>query len=131
MASVGTLAAGVAHEINNPLAYVSSNLTFLEEQLAQDDAAARGSCPSCARCWPETQEGAGRVRAIVQDLKSFARADEERRGPVDVHRVVDGALRLVRNELRHRRPAGARAAAGAAACWATRRGWGRCSSTCW
>ncbi|HEX8700282.1 MAG TPA: ATP-binding protein, partial [Myxococcaceae bacterium] len=101
MASVGTLAAGVAHEINNPLAYISSNLSFIAEQLAEDelDLSIRGELREAVL---ESLEGAGRVRGIVQDLKFFARADDDKLGPVDVHRVIQGALRIVRNELQHR-----------------------------
>jgi two-component system, NtrC family, sensor kinase len=98
MASMGTLAAGVAHEINNPLAYISSNLSFLSEQLSRTELSPE-ALTELSEVVAETQEGAGRVRSIVQDLKTFARPDEELRGPVNVHQVIDGALRLVRNEL--------------------------------
>ncbi len=98
MASMGTLAAGVAHEINNPLAYISSNLSFLGEQLSRAELSPE-ALTELSEVVAETQEGAGRVRSIVQDLKTFARPDEELRGPVNVHQVIDGALRLVRNEL--------------------------------
>ncbi|PTL84452.1 ATP-binding protein [Vitiosangium sp. GDMCC 1.1324] len=101
MASVGTLATGVAHEINNPLTFVSANITFLEEQLNQMMVMPE-SLPELREVLTETREGVGRIRELVQDLKSFARADEERSGPVDVHRVVDSALRLMRSALRHR-----------------------------
>jgi nitrogen-specific signal transduction histidine kinase len=57
MASMGTLAAGVAHEINNPLAYVCSNLSFIKEQLAQETLSARACCPSCARWWRRRRRG--------------------------------------------------------------------------
>ncbi|MFL5345138.1 MAG: ATP-binding protein [Hyalangium sp.] len=101
MVSVGTLAAGVAHEINNPLAYVCSNLAYLSEQLTQDTVPPE-ALPELREVLSETQEGAHRVSAIVQDLKTFARADEDRFGPVDVHQVIEGALRLVRNDLNRR-----------------------------
>jgi two-component system, NtrC family, sensor kinase len=101
MASVGMLAAGVAHEINNPLAYVSSNLTYAAEQLSREDLTPTQRA-ELRDAILESLEGAGRVRVIVQDLKSFARADEETQGSVDIHRVIEGALRLVRNEFHHR-----------------------------
>ncbi len=102
MASVGMLAAGVAHEINNPLAYLSSNLSFIAEHLAQEEALTPEQRAELREAAQESLEGAGRVRNIVQDLKAFARADDETPGPVDVHRVIQGALRLVRNEFQHR-----------------------------
>ncbi|MDC0712323.1 ATP-binding protein [Stigmatella sp. ncwal1] len=101
MVSVGTMAAGVAHEINNPLAYVCSNLSYLGDLLARGPVPAE-ALPELREVVAETEEGIGRVRAIVQDLKAFARSDEERFGPVDVHQVLEGALRLVRNELAYR-----------------------------
>jgi CheY-like chemotaxis protein/two-component sensor histidine kinase len=48
------------------------------------------------------REGAERVRAIVRDLKTFARGDDERRGPVDVRRVLDASINMAWNEIRHR-----------------------------
>ncbi|AKF81041.1 histidine kinase [Myxococcus fulvus 124B02] len=101
MASVGTLAAGVAHEINNPLAYVSSNLAYVRDLLALPELSAE-QLPELREVVAEALDGAGRVCAIVRDLRTFARGDEERHGPVDVVRAVEGALRLVRNELTHR-----------------------------
>ncbi|MCY1073539.1 two-component system sensor histidine kinase NtrB [Archangium lansingense] len=101
MVSAGTLATGVAHEINNPLTFVSANLTYLEEQLTEMMVMPE-ALPELREVLSETREGVGRIRELVQDLKSFARADDERSGPVDVHRVVDSALRLMRSALRHR-----------------------------
>jgi PAS domain S-box-containing protein len=101
MASVGTLAAGVAHEINNPLAYVSSNVSYLREQLARGSFSPE-DLADLREAAAEALEGTGRVRTIVQDLRTFSRSDEEHLGPVEVHPVLEGALRLVRNELRHR-----------------------------
>ncbi|QDE67890.1 hybrid sensor histidine kinase/response regulator [Myxococcus xanthus] len=98
MASIGTLAAGVAHEINNPLSYVSSNLSYLRELLAQPELS-HEQLMELREVVAEAQEGAGRVSAIVRDLRTFSRADEELHGPVDMVHVVDGALRLLRNQI--------------------------------
>ena len=101
LSSIGTLAAGVVHEINNPLAYVCSNLSFLEKALAApqvpDDA-----LPELREVLTETQEGVQRVRTIAQGVKTFARADENHTGPVEVHPAIEGALRLVRKEMQYR-----------------------------
>ncbi len=110
LASVGTLAAGVAHEINNPLAYVLANVAFAMETIdgatgpgaGPADGALAKAMPECRKALAEAQDGAGRVRDIVRDLKVFSRADPERRVPVDVNGAVAGALRIVGDELRHR-----------------------------
>ena len=98
MTSMGTLAAGVAHEINNPLAYVTANVAYLSEQLAEDTLPPE-SLSEMREVLAETQEGALSIRSIVRDLMSFSRGDEERLGPVDLHQVIERAGRLVRNEL--------------------------------
>ncbi|MFY0577794.1 sensor histidine kinase [Cystobacter fuscus] len=98
MVTVGTLAASVAHEINNPLSYVNASLGFLREQLAQEDAS-RLSLDELREAVADALEGMGRVRTIVQDLRTFARADDERAEPMDIHQVIGSALRMVRHQL--------------------------------
>jgi PAS domain S-box-containing protein len=103
MASVGTLAAGVAHEINNPLAYVSLNVNYAAQELrriAESTSSAELQEPLTALT--SAQEGCERIRLIVKDLKVFSKPDEERRGPVDVRRALDSALSMAAHELRHR-----------------------------
>jgi PAS domain S-box-containing protein len=101
MASVGTLAAGVAHEINNPLAAVIANL-----DMAVVDVAALGekvALPAdLADELRDARLASERVREIVRDLKIFSRAHEDRRGAVDVVKVLDSTIRMAWNELRHR-----------------------------
>jgi len=101
MASVGTLAAGVAHEINNPLASVIANL-----DMAQQDIVALAEVtklpPDLSEELKDARVAADRVREIVRDLKIFSRGEEDRHGPVDVENVLESTLRMAWNELRHR-----------------------------
>ncbi len=104
MASMGTLAAGVAHEINNPLASVMANLELAANSLA-DLTAKVGSSPDVEGIEEELQdarEGAERIRNIVRDLKIFSRSGEDRKGLVDVQRVLESTTRMAWNEIRHR-----------------------------
>ena len=100
MASVGILAAGVAHEINNPLAAVLANLGLALEELDQLSPDARQIL--FREELEDARMAAERVRDIVRDLRIFARTEEEPRSAVDLHRVMDSTIRLASNEIRHR-----------------------------
>ncbi len=105
MASVGTLAAGVAHEINNPLAAVVANVDLAMEQVEQMVVGAAVSAPDIAELrelLDETRAASMRIRNIVRDLKLLSRPDEDRRGAVDVRKVLDSSARMAWNEIRHR-----------------------------
>lgn len=97
MASLGTLAAGVAHEINNPLSYVIANLDVIEEELATG-APAR----DVGVALQEARQGACRVRRIVRGLKSFSRVDEVRRCRIPLVESLEAAAAMAGNEVRHR-----------------------------
>ncbi len=108
MASLGRLAAGVAHEINNPLAYVLGSIELLERGLAEigalhPQAARTGEIISDAQsALSNAKDGVERIRGIVKDLTTFSRAVPDSRRPVDVEAVLESTLNLAWNELRHR-----------------------------
>lgn len=98
MSTLGTLSAGVAHEINNPLSYVLGNIEIVREGLT-DPGAKR---EELVQILSEAHEGAERVRRIIGDLKTFSRPSTVGLSPVSVCKVVQIALNLTGNELRHR-----------------------------
>jgi signal transduction histidine kinase len=100
MASVGTLAAGVAHELNNPLMYVLSNLRLTREEL--DSGQDAEWTERAKQQLDEAIQGAVRMQSIVRDLKTFSRADDERRSNVEVRRVLESSINICSNEIRHR-----------------------------
>ncbi|MFH1807619.1 MAG: ATP-binding protein [Pseudomonadota bacterium] len=109
MASMGMVAAGVAHEINNPLAYVLYNLESLADELPLLARALREGRPlalnkldEAAQGAREAALGARRIREIAGALSSFARVEPNARASVDVRQAIVHALTLVGNELRYR-----------------------------
>jgi PAS domain S-box-containing protein len=101
LAALGTLAAGVAHEINNPLAYVILNLEWVARKLP-DSAQDPPSVAALLTVLEEARQGAQRVSAIVRELRSFSRADDETRRRVDLAAVVQAAIKITGHEIRHR-----------------------------
>lgn len=101
LAAMGTLAAGVAHEINNPLAYLMLNVEYLRRELpriAKDPSLMSQAMERLK----EVHEGADRVATIVRDLKRLTRSDDEVRGPVDLAQAIDGAIRIANHQIKHR-----------------------------
>ncbi|MGH0037562.1 MAG: ATP-binding protein [Myxococcota bacterium] len=99
--SVGILAAGVAHEVNNPLSYVRANLVHMSALAPQlEKALLHAPAPDCEDLleFPEVLadsiEGLDRIARIVDSMLRFSRSPEEGLGPVQMNDVVEEALRL-------------------------------------
>jgi signal transduction histidine kinase len=106
LASIGTMAAGIAHEINNPVGYVTSNLTFALEELDGLVPSATWEKDDLERvrgligALEEAREGGRRIAAIVKDMKVLSRVDtEEPTESVDLHAVLESAANIACAEL--------------------------------
>ncbi len=111
MAFLGQLAAGVAHEINNPVGYVMSNLETVGEDvesLAARAADAPGGTnggidlEELREMLSESRSGLEQVRDIVARLKNFARPDAAAPEPANLNQLLEASLRIVWNELKHK-----------------------------
>ena len=98
MASIGMLAAGVAHEVNNPLAYVLNNIEIAIKELAPLGEATLPSREALGIAL----EGVDRIRTIVRELLELARVDDAAVGPVDVRAIVESTVALAAQKISER-----------------------------
>jgi len=129
LASIGQLAAGVAHEINNPMGFIMSNLRTLQKYACVEqrylqalEEATKAYCPEeqnkqleeiykrldvgyaledIPPLIEESLEGAERIKQIVLDLKDFARSDENSLKETDLNKCVQSTANIVRNEIKY------------------------------
>ena len=98
LASVGMLAAGVAHEVNNPLAYVLNNIEIARRELAPFGSAADPSRAALT----VALEGVDRIRAIIRELLALSRVDDDTIGSVDAVSVVESTIALATPQIAER-----------------------------
>jgi len=98
LAALGTLAAGIAHEINNPIAAVLANMRYVLTEL-EGGSSRPGDLIEAAK---DAVAGASRVRDIVRELKQFSREGNDQQETADVAEVLRSVARLVRHELHSR-----------------------------
>ena len=102
MANVGTLAASVAHELNNPLAYVLSNLRLSREELDEATEMDAERLALIKMQLDEAGHGARRMRDILREMMTFASGEEKPDTLIDVNELVSSCINMCGNELRHR-----------------------------
>ncbi len=100
LTSLGLLAAGVAHEINNPLAYVHANLALARREL--DGAGGAGGAAAMREAIAAAIDGTERVRVIVRELRALGRGELQPIEAVDLSELVAGTLALVRQQIERR-----------------------------
>jgi two-component system NtrC family sensor kinase len=102
LATLGQVAAGIGHEINNPVAYILSNLSFVREQVEALRQGARVDLEEMEQAVVDAHEGAFRISDIVRDMRSLARTDDDAGDWFDLNEAIRSALRIARVETTQR-----------------------------
>ncbi|NOY25487.1 MAG: PAS domain S-box protein [Oligoflexia bacterium] len=115
MIAVGTLAAGVGHEINNPLTYVDANIHVALERIVDLQALTDGAVDVASvsrqlrvglaelqQVLGDASHGSERIRVVVEDLRNLSQDQDDDRVPVPIQEILSTAIKMARHEVRHR-----------------------------
>jgi PAS domain S-box-containing protein len=100
LSTIGTLSAGIVHEINNPLTWIMSNLKYLKKKIVNYDNQDIKSVQSFNDIIDETIKGTKQIHDIVINLKGFARKDEDKPPtPVDINEILNSAIHMASHQI--------------------------------
>lgn len=107
MVTIGILAAGVAHEINNPITWLLGNLSLLQDKVitffsGSSDPGQHELCTKIEEIVAESLQGVEQIRDIARSLKELARIDKAEIRPVDIHKVLHLTITMASIEFKNR-----------------------------
>jgi PAS domain S-box-containing protein len=105
LATIGTLAAGIIHEINNPMIWILNNLSYLDDKvkgLKANNFEQKSILIKMDETIGESLQGAERIRDIIHDLKGYTRIDENTLTPVDVNVAIKSAINMAYPQFKNR-----------------------------
>lgn len=105
LAMIGTISAGVIHEINNPMSYILSNLHYIDDKIKsvnEKDVNLLSIFHSIAEAVNESIQGAVKVGEIIHNLKGFARVDQQELAVVDLNEVLDAVIKMAHPEYKNK-----------------------------
>jgi signal transduction histidine kinase len=102
MASLGILSAGVAHEINNPLTFLITNLNILLSYMDQEGRISEDKMKEVRPIVEECLEGTNRIKRVIGDLLSFSRRSKGKKALTDINRLLDATIKILWNEIKYK-----------------------------
>jgi PAS domain S-box-containing protein len=101
LSTIGILSAGIVHEINNPLTWITSNLKYLKKKISTQEDNANKNFQSLSDVIDETIKGTEKIQDIVMNLKGFARKDEKAPAtPIDINEILTSAINMASHQIK-------------------------------